>query len=227
MPPASLTRSSATQLSGPRIRWTQTLEAAPVTRLIKWLLATLALACAAAGLVAATGTAPAHAAAAPVALGLHDGSINNCDNGGSESGNWRGGHAPTFTKARGAAAQHGMLGSGGQPSAWFTGLNASTVRLIVPWDIAIPDTSVTYRETASSPHRPAQDLLSFSGDNRAFESVHRQALREEEACFDYWLASETRSPFSASSEISACSDGGPSPAATSSAPISLRSRAVA
>jgi hypothetical protein len=35
-----------------------------------------------------------------------------------------------------------------------------------------------------------------------------------------------RSPFSASSEISACS-GGPSPAATSSAPSSLRSRAVA
>jgi hypothetical protein len=32
------------------------------------------------------------------------------------------------------------------------------------------------------------------------------------------VASETRSPFSASSEISACSSGGPSPAATSSAP---------
>jgi hypothetical protein len=35
------------------------------------------------------------------------------------------------------------------------------------------------------------------------------------------------SPFSASSEISACSSGGPSPAATSRAPSSLRSRAVA
>ena len=41
------------------------------------------------------------------------------------------------------------------------------------------------------------------------------------------VASETRSPFSASSEISACSTGGPSPAATSSAPSSLRSRATA
>jgi len=40
-------------------------------------------------------------------------------------------------------------------------------------------------------------------------------------------ASQTRSPFSASSEISACSGGGPSPAATSSAPSSLRSSATA
>ena len=37
------------------------------------------------------------------------------------------------------------------------------------------------------------------------------------------VASETRSPLRASREISACSAGGPSPAATSSAPSSLRS----
>ena len=41
------------------------------------------------------------------------------------------------------------------------------------------------------------------------------------------VASETRSPFRASSEISACSAGAPSPAATSSAPSSLRSSPVA
>ena len=41
------------------------------------------------------------------------------------------------------------------------------------------------------------------------------------------VASDTRRPFRASSEISACSAGGPSPAATSSAPSSLRSRPVA
>ena len=41
------------------------------------------------------------------------------------------------------------------------------------------------------------------------------------------VASDTRSPLRASREISACSAGGPSPAATSSAPSSLRSRAVA
>ena len=41
------------------------------------------------------------------------------------------------------------------------------------------------------------------------------------------VASETRSPLSASSEISACSPGGPSPAATSSSPSSLRSSPVA
>jgi hypothetical protein len=41
------------------------------------------------------------------------------------------------------------------------------------------------------------------------------------------VASETRSPFRASSEISACSAGGAEPAATSSAPSSLQSRPVA
>jgi hypothetical protein len=41
------------------------------------------------------------------------------------------------------------------------------------------------------------------------------------------VASETRSPLRASNEISACSVGGPSPAATSSAPSWLRSSATA
>ncbi len=41
------------------------------------------------------------------------------------------------------------------------------------------------------------------------------------------VASDTRSPFSASRESSACPGGGPSPAATSRAPSSLRSWAVA
>jgi hypothetical protein len=41
------------------------------------------------------------------------------------------------------------------------------------------------------------------------------------------VASETRSPFRASREISACSDAEPGPAATSSAPSSLRSSATA
>jgi len=41
------------------------------------------------------------------------------------------------------------------------------------------------------------------------------------------VASETRSPFRASSEISACSAGDPSPAATSGAPSSFRSRSRA
>jgi hypothetical protein len=41
------------------------------------------------------------------------------------------------------------------------------------------------------------------------------------------IASETRSPFRASSEIRACSVGGPGPAATSRAPSSLRSSPVA
>ena len=41
------------------------------------------------------------------------------------------------------------------------------------------------------------------------------------------VASETRSPFSASNEISACPADEPSPAATISAPSSLRSSATA
>ena len=41
------------------------------------------------------------------------------------------------------------------------------------------------------------------------------------------VASDIRSPFKASKEISACSGGGPSPAVTSSAPSSLRSSATA
>ena len=41
------------------------------------------------------------------------------------------------------------------------------------------------------------------------------------------VASDTRTPFSASREISACSAGGPSPAATRRPPSSLRSSAVA
>jgi hypothetical protein len=41
------------------------------------------------------------------------------------------------------------------------------------------------------------------------------------------VASETRSPLRVSSEMRACSAGGPSPAATRSAPSSLRSMAVA
>ena len=41
------------------------------------------------------------------------------------------------------------------------------------------------------------------------------------------VASETRSPFNASREISACSADAPSPAATNSAPSSLRSSATA
>ncbi len=41
------------------------------------------------------------------------------------------------------------------------------------------------------------------------------------------VASETRSPLRASSEMRACSIAGPSPAATSRAPTSLRSRPMA
>ena len=41
------------------------------------------------------------------------------------------------------------------------------------------------------------------------------------------VASDTRRPFNATRDTSACSAGAPSPAATSRAPTSLRSRPVA
>jgi hypothetical protein len=70
--------------------------------------------------------------------------------------------------------------------------------------------------------RDGDDLAALAGDGQgpvpAFQTqvldVGAGGLRD-------------RSPFSASREISACSGGGPSPAATSRAPSSLRSKAVA
>src|SRR6266545_2583212 len=70
--------------------------------------------------------------------------------------------------------------------------------------------------------RDGDDLAALAGDHQG--SVPRSTPR---ASMSAPVASETRSPFRASREIRACSAGGPSPAATSSAPSSLRSKATA
>ena len=70
--------------------------------------------------------------------------------------------------------------------------------------------------------RDSDDLAAFAGDYRV-----RCPRSKPMASMSAPVASETRSPLSASREISACSAAGPSPAATSSAPSSLRSSPVA
>jgi len=68
--------------------------------------------------------------------------------------------------------------------------------------------------------RDGDDLAALALPPRCPRSMPRASMLAP-------VASETRSPLSASSEISACSPGEPSPAATSRAPSSLRSSAVA
>jgi hypothetical protein len=83
---------------------------------------------------------------------------------------------------------------------------------------AFPDSEV---DRAGGPRgeRDGDDLAALTGDGQravaAFQAV---------ASISAPVASDTRSPFSASSEISACSAADPRPAATGRAPTSLRSR---
>ena len=69
--------------------------------------------------------------------------------------------------------------------------------------------------------RDGDDLAALAGDRQGpVPAFQAQVLDVGADSFG------DRSPLSASREISACSSGGPSPAATSSAPSWLRSRAV-
>lgn len=111
----------------------------------------------------------APAAAHPSTLGLHDGAINHCDNFES----WHDGNGnlifgqPGYPNTAATAAELGN-------SAWWTPLSVGTVRVSVPWDIALPSTSDAGLVTA---HDPAM----WSG-------YHLQALRNEQTCLDSWIA---------------------------------------
>jgi len=75
--------------------------------------------------------------ATSITVGIHDGSINNCDN----NEKWESGAAPPVD---GSAAQAVMLNEAANPDGgqgWFQGLHSGTVRVSVPWDIALPDSS--------------------------------------------------------------------------------------
>jgi hypothetical protein len=113
---------------------------------------------------------PAHAASS-ITIGIHDGSINNCDNGEQ----WEGGAAPPVN---GPAAQAVMLNESPNPigdQGWFSGLHAGTVRVSVPWDIALPD----------SPN--ASLVTEYDPPGSQWAAVHLQALKNEQACLDWWL----------------------------------------
>jgi hypothetical protein len=111
------------------------------------------------------------AAHTPIMVGIHDGSINNCDN----REKW-GSSGPVAVN--GPAAQQVLLNEvpnpvGGQ--GWFAGLHSQTVRVSVPWDIALPDSANASVVTQHDP--PGSRWASF----------HLQALRNEQTCLDWWL----------------------------------------
>jgi hypothetical protein len=117
------------------------------------------------------GVPRAQAAAAPITIGIHDGSINNCDNGEK----WVNGAA---APVNGPAAQQVMLNDTPNPvdgQGWFAGLHSGTVRVSVPWDIALPD----------SPNSAV--VTQYDPPGSQWASVHLQALKNEQACLDWWL----------------------------------------
>src|SRR5579875_4026679 len=113
-------------------------------RLATAALATSAAVCAA-GLAAVSPFAAAGAqAATSITIGIHDGSINNCDN----NEKWVNGAAAAVN---GPAAQAVLLNEAANPAdgtGWWAGLHAGTVRVSVPWDIALPDSSSASLVTA-------------------------------------------------------------------------------
>ncbi|MCW3839852.1 hypothetical protein ONA70_07045 [Micromonospora yasonensis] len=113
----------------------------------------------------------AHAATGPIVVGIHDGSINNCDNGE----HWVNGTAPPVN---GPAAQQVMLNASPNPvdgQGWWAGLHSGTVRVSVPWDIALP-----YSANASV-------VTQYDPPGSQWAAVHLQALKNEQACLDWWL----------------------------------------
>ena len=89
----------------------------------------------------------------------------------------------------------------------------------------LTDSTSTRRQTSEGSKMPPAMVTTFP-PLRVITKV-RCPRSMPSASMSAFAASETRSPLRASREISACSAGGPSPAATRSAPSSLRSRPVA
>lgn len=115
---------------------------------------------------------PAQASAAPITIGIHDGSINDCDNGEK----WVNGAA---AKVNGPAAQQVLLNNTPNPvggQGWFAGLHSGTVRVSVPWDIALPDST------------SASVVTQYDPPGSQWASAHLQALKNEQACLDWWLS---------------------------------------
>jgi hypothetical protein len=135
------------------------------------VLATLAMSVAGLAATSLSPTPPAQAAARSITIGIHDGSINNCDNGEQ----WVDGTAPPVD---GPAAQQVLLNESPDPvggQGWFRGLRSVTVRVSVPWDIALPDSA------------SASLVTQYDPPGSPWASVHLQALKNEQACLDWWL----------------------------------------
>lgn len=131
---------------------------------------------AALALTAAGAGATRAEAAASITIGIHDGSINNCDN----NENWVNGAAPPVN---GPAAQAVMLNESPNPAdgqGWWAGLHSGTVRVSVPWDIALPDSANSAVVTQYDP------------PGSQWATVHLQALKNEQACLDWWLDAARR-----------------------------------
>lgn len=114
-------------------------------------------------------------------LGIHDGSINYCDNNEKWVAN---GNTVSVSPPNGPAAQQVMLNTAPNPvdgTPWFSGLNAHTVRFSAPWDIALPDTTNTYNG------QPAADLVTANDPTSQWALLHLAALRNEQTCLDWWL----------------------------------------
>jgi hypothetical protein len=108
-------------------------------------------------------------------LGLHDGAINHCDNFESwydKSKNPIFGE-PGYPNYAAAAEDMGN-------AAWWSPLHVYTVRVSVPWDIALPWSADSALVTAHDP---------TTGQWRQY---HLEALKNEQTCFDWWLSAAAR-----------------------------------
>jgi hypothetical protein len=117
---------------------------------------------------------PATAPATPV-LGIHDGAVNSCDNGES----WYDSNGNLIFNDAGYP-NYGSTAEDMGNSSWWTPLNVGTVRFSPPWDIALPRTSDSGLVTAHDP------------SSGSWSQYHSQALKNEQACFDWWLNAAER-----------------------------------
>jgi hypothetical protein len=112
-----------------------------------------------------------------VVLGLHDGAINFCDNfekWTDKDGNLIFGQ-PGYPDYPATAGEMGN-------AAWWEPLHVGTVRVSVPWDIALP----------WSPDAPLVTAHDPAGTDWA--EYHLTALKNEQTCFDWWLNAAYEAP---------------------------------
>ena len=135
-----------------------------------------ALLAAALSAIGFTAVAPpaANAVTSGIGFGIHDASINDCDNGRM----WSGAQVDPVTTADETAAKIAF-----HDVNWRSGLNAGSVRFIAPWDIALPDSPDSALITAHDPTAPAT-----ANPAANWASLHSALVAKEQACFDFWLA---------------------------------------